>query len=438
MTSPPSSSIGKRVPCSLPASDAYWTGTSFNENVLPKRPSRGDEGTIPVPTPSFLEYLKKGPPTTRQRLGETCRDSWAFTLCFSVEMALQLSYEKLGVRFTNRYLSVDYLLSCYEQGPAEMCGCHGADLPTAFKLVSEQGMVSFSQFPYLSSDVLNLTLGVGMDVVYFCDKKDHLGTCSPCKASLDDYSESVLAASPDIGAFRFIVPCLPCSQPVSPKYFPKQPFVVEGNNLAERIVAVKRELVRTGPLSFALAVDADVLTSLLSGGSPPRVTQTHEGLFYRPHRVVKDASFYAALLLGYSETPEKQPVWICPLQVSGGGFGYDLLTENGTVEGLFNIDMNDEVAGTLSRVISFEEVQIITGDDARPRPLGRQDPFLIDLASEMATSKQAVMSNTMTSLKEVKKARTSLGPLFWTSLVFVALLALVFIWIVSSRSHDAM
>ena len=108
------------------------------------------------------------------------------------------------------------------------------------------------------------------------------------------------------------------------------------------------------------------------------------------------------------------------------------------MEGLFNIDMNDEVAGTLSRVISFEEVQIITGDDARPRPLGRQDPFLIDLASEMATSKQAVMSNTMTSLKEVKKARTSLGPLFWTSLVFVALLALVFIWIVSSRSHDAM
>jgi hypothetical protein len=433
MTSLPPS-VAAPVPCSLPENDSYWGGASFEDSVLPIGPSRVDDKKLMVPEPSFLDYLKKGVPKTRQRLGESCRDSWAFALCASVELALQLSYEKLGANFMNRYLSAEYLLSCYEQGPSGMCGCRGADLPTAFKLVSERGVVSFSQFPYISSDVLNLPLRGGIDVVYFCENTDHLGTCPPCKASLENYSESVLAASPDIGAFRFIVPCLPCSQPATPKYFPKRPFLVGGNDVTARIAAVKRELLRVGPLCFALAVDVEVLTSLLSGGSPPRVANPHEGLFYRPRHVAKDASFYAALVVGYSETPAKRPFWVCHLQVSGGGFGYNLVTETGVVNGLFNVDMSDELAGTLSRVVSFEEVQIFTGDDVRPRSLSRKDPFLVDLASPAKVSTAVEDSSRTESLTAQGRNMHMFGRFFWISLSIVVVLALGLFWVAFPRS----
>ena len=330
-------------------------------------------------------------------------------------------------------MSPEYLLSCYERGPSGMCGCRGADLPTALKVISELGMVSFSQFPYVSSDVLNLPRREGIDVVYFCGNSDHLGTCRPCKASLEDYSESVLSASPDVGAFRFVVPCLPCAQPVSPKYFPVRPFVLGGGDLRERVAVVKAELVRIGPLCFALAIDSEGLTSLLFGGTPPSVTQPHEGLFYRPRRIVTDGSFYTALIMGYSKTPSNEPFWVCHLQVSGGGFGYELKTGSRVVGGLFNVDMEDEVVGTLSRVVSFEEMRIQTVNDGSPRSLRRGDPFLADLASARMVSNNVHASGVMTaSLRREARKGWAFKHAHWLIYASVACVALVLLWVVVS------
>lgn len=377
-----------------------------------------------------------GLPQTRRRLEELCRDSWAFAICTSIELALVLAYEKLGSHFLNRYMSAEYLLSCYEEGPMQVCGCRGADLPTAFKIASELGVVTFNQFPYISSDALNLPLHGGIDVVYFCENTTHLDTCPPCKATLEDYSETVLAASPDIGAYRFTVPCLPCSQPISPKYFPLRPFIVDADGKAARSAAIKAELLRVGPLSFALAVDVEALTALFSGGSPPMVSNVAEGLFYRPNHLLDEASFYTALLVGYSETAAQPPFWICHLQLSGGGFGYDLDAGDGVVTGLFNVDMNDEVAGTLNRVVSFEDVLILTATDAAPRPLSRGDPFLTAKVGETESS-QPLLPQQATSYKGITQPKLRRNATFWTLLIFFSFSVLVLLWIAFRVVTDA-
>ena len=377
----------KNSVCSVELYGSYWAGTFFSEGVLPRREAHVSTSS-PVPPPTiFLDYLKEGLLLPQHRSSESCRDSWAFSISAAVQCAAVLAYKRIGVRFVNRYMSAEYLLSCYEVGPTYVCGCLGDDLPEVLQAVSQRGIVTFDQFPYVTTRASNLKLYGNIDVVYFCEHEDHLGTCRPCKETLQDYVETVLSASPDEGSYRFTVPCLPCSQPVAPKYFPTDPFHVMAKgaeDIQAQASAIQRELVRIGPLCGALAVDIEAFTVLLSGGTPPVVGEPSAGLFYRPRHVDEQGPLHTALIVGYSVSDSNAPFWICRAHVGASDFGYSLQIGEKTVDSLFNVGMYDQVSQLSRHVVSFEEVSILTKPGGTPHALQRDDPLTEALSKKVS------------------------------------------------------
>ena len=377
----------KNSVCSVEVYGSYWAGTFFSQGVLPRRETHSSLSSSGPPPKVFMDFILEGLLPHQHRSSESCRDSWAFSVSAAVQCAAMLAYKRMGVRFLNRYMSAEYLLSCYEVGPTYLCGCLGDDLPEVLQAVSQQGIVTFDQFPYVTTRASNLKLYSNIDVVYFCEHEDHLGTCRPCKETLQDYVETVLSASPDEGAYRFTVPCLPCSQPIAPKYFPTDPFhvMVEGAEDKEaQASAIQKELVRIGPLCVALAVDIEAFTVLLSGGTPPVVGEPSAGLFYRPRHVDKKGPLHTALLVGYSAFDSNAPFWICRAHVGASDFGYSLQIGEKTVDSLFNVGMYDEVSQLSRHVVSFEEVSILTKPGGTPHSLQREDPLTEPLSKKVS------------------------------------------------------
>jgi len=379
----------KNSVCSVESYGSYWAGTFFSEGVLPRREAHFSTLSSVPPPKIFIDYLKEGLPLPqpKHRFSESCRGSWAFSVCAAIQCAATLAYKRMGVQFLNKFMSAEYLLSCYEVGPTYVCGCLGDDLPEVLQAVSQRGIVTFDQFPFITTTASNLKLYRTMDVVYFCEHEDHLGTCRPCKETLQDYVETVLSASPDEGSYRFTVPCLPCSQPAVPKYFPTDPFhvMVQGAEDAQaQASAIQRELVRLGPLCVALAVDIEAFTVLLSGGTPPVVGEPSAGIFYRPRHVDKQGTLHTTLLVGYSVTDSNAPFWICRAHVGASDFGYSLQIGEKTVESLFNVEMYDEVSQLSRHVVSFEEVSILAKLGGTPRALQRDDPLTEALSKKVS------------------------------------------------------
>jgi hypothetical protein len=304
------------------------------------------------------------------------------------------------------------------------------------KEVSQKGIVTFAQFPYVTTRASNLKLYSNMDVVYFCEKEEHLGTCGPCKENLQDYVETVLSASPDEGSYRFTVPCLPCAQPIAPKYFPTDPFHVmvgDAKDAQAQASAIQKELVRTGPLCVALSVDVEAFTVLLSGGVPPVVGEPSAGLFYRPRHVDEKGPLHTALLVGYSAPDLSPPFWICRAHIGDSDFGYSLQIGEKTVDSLFNVGMFDEVSQLMKHVVSFEEVSILTNPGGTVRALQRDDPLTEPLSQKVALESrpspsfdQSVQSS---SSHNPPETRHFTGLFFWSVIaVLVTLTLLVILW----------
>lgn len=375
------SSPAVRPPCSPSDAGSYWEGTKFSSDKLPRRPSLGSSAPA-----SFTQYLSADLLLPPGDYLETCRDSWAFAVSAALQCALTLQYARLGLRFTNRSMASNYLLSCFDLGPADMCGCLGCDLPAVYLELSRVGLVTFSQFPYYTSEDLGRKLYADLDVEYFCRNRDRNGSCRPC-ASAAEYQEVVLAASRDQGSFRFLVPCLPCTQPQVPRYYPSQPFVLDGGGrVEERAEAVRRELVRLGPLCVAISLDLEAFSSLFSGGSPPVVDSVDRGLFYTPRASHVVAGHQQAVLLvayqsrsgaGEGDASSDAAFWVCQSPNGSSNFGYALNDRGALIRGLFNVAMLDATAGLLDRVLSFDRMLIQTQPKDEPRELGPGDPFVV-------------------------------------------------------------
>jgi hypothetical protein len=384
-------------PCVKPDDDlSSWTDVTFTQGVLPRRvySSLGSGLLEGEASKSFLEYLNTPMLKLRRQQRATCRDSWGYAVSGCIQYATELAYARKGFRFKNYIMSEDFLLTCYEDGPRSMCGCFGADLPSVFKNVSRSGMVTAQQFPYISATDLSFWRELGSETVYYCDRLDYHGTCRPCQNTLQDYTETVLRASPNEGGFRFHVPCLPCSQPLVPRYYPKNPFhVYPGDDATteEKAAAIRVELIRTGPLCAAITVDVEALSTLRSGGNPPIVSSVDDGIFYNPIAARAEANgslLISALIVGYAEDrlANGTPFWICRTFVGENRVGYTLRIGERLVDNLFNVYMYDESSKLLDHVVSFDSVDIVTSLHREPGELGADDPFLEPLVSKIGFS----------------------------------------------------
>jgi len=363
----------------------YMVGATFKKGVLPSKVPQSSA----VSVDSFTTYLlTPGILIKRRQKYGYCRESWAFALTGSLEHAVWLAYDRMGFVFENGHMSTEFLLSCYEQGPHGMCGCFGADLPTAVQAVSRHGLVTFSQFPYVSSTSVNILPYSPLNTYYYCEDQSHLGTCRPCDASQDGYVETTLSASPDVGSYRVIVPCLPCSKPTAPKYYPKQPFHVAGDSslsLQQRVDVVKAELLRLGPLCAALGADLEALSALQSGGHAPQVPLLSDGVFYKPRHMYPD-KYHCVLIVAFHDPgnvstqetgPSSRAFWVCRTADGNDDFGYTLTSPNHTVDNLFNVGMYDvDASWLLDRVVSFEGVLIQAEANGPLRDLTSGDPFI--------------------------------------------------------------
>lgn len=388
--------------CTEKVIGSFWSGTLFSLGVLPMQESKSIDSSEKVPPTSFLEYLTQDLIHPLRQSREDCRDSWAFAVSRCLQYATALAYKRMGLQFDNLYMAEDYLLSCYEVGPMQMCGCLGDDLPNVMKNVSERGIVTASQFPYLTSTFLSMELFGKIDSVYYCTKENHLGTCAPCEETLQDYTETTLSASPDEGSYRFTVSCMPCVQPKAPKYFPKEPFhIYAGPNPSaqEQAIAVQKELVRTGPLCAALAVDAEAFTTLLSGGKAPVVTRASQGLFYRPHHITDANTYRTVLIVGYvgQRTSDDGPsFWICEAHMGSSDFGYTLQVGTKVLKNLFNIELYDQVSRILENVVSFEKIQVLTDPSSSPHDLRSDDPLVAPMKT-IIESQRSIAPSTRVS-----------------------------------------
>jgi hypothetical protein len=400
------------VRCSL-SDDAPWESSAFSYDALPtRRPSVSPE----APT-VFEAYLT--PDVLKERRNEraACRESWAFVLSGAVQYATWLAYARLGLFFDNSHMSVEYLLSCYEEGPHAMCGCLSGDLALAFRAISERGEVTFRQFPFVASMSLSQNVFSRQEEELYCQYRSHLGTCGPCEGSEKKYVVTALAASADKGSFRYVVPCVPCQKAVEPKYFPTSPFRIVAPSPEELAACVRSELARFGPLPAALALDREAFGALKRGGVDLVVERTEQGVYYRPRHPEADL-FHAVLIVGYG-TAAGGSYWICRTSHGKGPFGYALAASGGIVRGLFNVDVAEAPDVLLDRVLSAEKMTITSGGEER-RDLSSKDPFVYE---KTAPTSPALISNATETVSSKDASRGPESHLRWWSLLLFLIFA---------------
>ena len=376
-----------------------WAHSTFKLNVLPRRSRAASPPLEPNP-PVFEDYLSLKT-VLKQRRDEDpqCRESWAFVLSGAVQYATWLAYDRLGLHFDNTHMSVEFLLSCYFVEPNGMCGCFGADLPTALQAISEHGEVTFRQFPFVAAGSVNQEVYSGLESLYFCQDRSWHGTCPPCNAGDANFIISALAGSVKKGGVRFVVPCTPCHWPSGPRYFPQKPFHIIPTQEGE---AVKTELRRLGPLCAALGLDAESFAALQAAGEAPHVKRTRDGLFYRPTRMSADGIYQAVLIVAYHDADaDGDGFWVCRTSHGRDDIGYTLTVGSREVIGLFNVPMSLPGSWLIDRVLSFNSIEVRRQPGAALTVLGPGDPF---------TGAPAKASGTAASVAAPSSASPSAAP----------------------------
>ena len=353
-------------------------GCSFSD-ALPHQRSPSRMTTTPS---KFLDYCR--PNLLKQRRSESagCDEAWAFCLSGALHHWTFLAYDRMDLFFAQKDFSVEYLLSCFDLGPVAMCGCRTADLPAALRAISEKGVVGFLQFPFVSSALLDRETFTSAPESLYCIDRSHLGTCPPCSKS-KPYRESFISASTDRGGFRGLASCLPCEAPLSPRYFPKEPFRISGADPADQQLQIKMELLRMGPLPACLSLDENAFQALERGGAEFQTRSPEQGVFYSPSVAAASlSSFQPVLVVGYTDW-----FWILRSSHGRGSFGYALLLEDGTsVDNLFNVSFQDSVSALDGRVLSCKEIGIQAASSGSPTPLSLSDPFLLPFPSRGAAA----------------------------------------------------
>lgn len=332
----------------------------------------------------FLSFLAGGLLQKANVQGK-CGSCWAFGIAQSLQYATALAYRRLHRFFRPRYMSVQYLLSCYEKQDV-MCGCRGGDLAEAFKVVASGGTVLEQDFRYDNGEDPRQSVASG-DVICAQNAGHFLGTCRPCGSSEEPVREGTT------------ISCIPCGgQPLWPRYYPSRPFRVssQASPLDQRVRAIKQELRRVGPLCGVLGVDREAFQALhgFNGRVVERVT---EAPVYAPATVSKTAVKHAVLIVGYydpwardkrTEGLRSQAVWVCR-NSWGGDWGYRIRAtriEDGgdgatahlvrtALGGFFNVSMYEhaDAIQLVNQTVSFQEVMVQFEEDPNPRALRASD-----------------------------------------------------------------
>ena len=394
-------------------SGEVWVDCLFDADALPlKEPPGGSAASVLGASFEYVyEVLAERRPQER-----TCRSGWAFALTGAVQAAVLLSYRRRGLLFDNHHMSVEFLLSCTSV-PDLVCGCLGAGLCSALLRLSELGLVTFRQFPYVEATAPTDPVS-RVSLNYYCLDTSVNDACRPCEPSLADYVETAQASATAKLASFFTVPCMPCVQPVAPRYYPTRPFrVIDAVwSFERRAAAIKRELLRMGPLAAALKVQGEAFRRLSPSSRASAPTQ---GVFYHPGEAAADG-LHAVLVVGYWDRyPETgkledrdRAFWV--LRSSWPDLGYAIEVDGSEaaggrrrISGLFNLNMYGAGAGALEGVLSFEEVRITSDPTLPPRALGPDDPL--------------VLSRSLLSEKPSKRSFGS-RKILWTLLVLLGAL----------------
>ena len=413
------------VECSL-LDDLPWPSSTFLLEVLPQR----EPLVLSDPPTVFEDYLTSQVLKQRRDESITCRESWAFVMSGMMQYATWLAYNRLDLLFDNSHMSVEYLLSCYQKGPSALCGCLSADLPTALQAISEHGEVTFNQFPFVASMTVSQDVYSRREDALYCQDKSHLGTCRPCDPHTDRYVVTTLAASADKGSFRYVVPCFPCQRAVGPLYFPTRPFHISGSSPEVLIACIKSELKRVGPLPASIGLDEESFAALQRGGSDLQVNHTDQGVYYRP-RHMKEDLFHAVLIVGYVSA-SRGSYWICRTSHRKGSFGYTFVGvgKDNLVDGLFNVDMQEDPNVLINRALSFEKIMIALRKGEALTDLNKHDPGVFQKTSPASVLTTVSVGQTSPSQKTEKNPRRRVSKLWiWTLLFFLCFLIISYILI---------
>jgi len=379
-----------------PAPAPRLYSTFFTAAALPLQD--GDAGG--APPAEFLDHLSDGL-LSPARVQGACGSCYSFAITGALRYAIALRYGRLGGYFTPKYLSQQYLISCYQVAGA-MCGCNGGDLALALAYLQAHGLPTFLQFPYVNGadDVTPQEASLH----YVCEpnvlRGNSLGTCAPCRRDEPSYETVVTNAELASGLFASKAPvqlktsCIPCDVVGGPLYFPQPRRLYDpARSLDENVAALKRALVQYGPLCTALRVNQkdfirlDVRAPLFPLANRP---------VYAPASAPELTSpLHAVIVVGYSDLDRDAAVWVCrnswgddfgSFVPDAPGFALDgdgrLVRTARKLGGLFLVAMYRQVeqSALLEHAVSISDVLIQMPAEAAPRALRLDDPFVVPLA----------------------------------------------------------
>lgn len=372
--------------------------TSFTPDALPTSGTGGAAGDDAAAPREFLTYLSNAMLAPARAQG-SCGSCYSFSISGAIGYGLFLAYERLGGYFSARYISQQFLVTCYQVEGA-ICGCNGGDLAKALAYVQEHGVPTFRQFPYVN----------GPDVVtpdatnhYICEaslqRGNSLGTCAPCRPGEPSY-ETVLSRAELTGGLvtdesalvQVKASCLPCRSVGGPRYFPTPIRVFDpAKSLEEATALAKRLLATHGPLCTALRINQEEFLKL--GVRGPLLPLRSTPVYAPRYAPAASAPLHAVLIVGYSDPGDRDAaVWICRNSWGDAWASYLpgaamwALDSTGAVVrrshspgGFFLVSMYRaaDVTGIMEHAVSVGDLRVRMPDETAPRSLRVNDVFVV-------------------------------------------------------------
>lgn len=435
----------------------FFYNTTFDDTAIPARTPSDDLGA-PLSEgqrKQYLDIVESGLLAPARNQGR-CGSCWAYAVTGAIQYSTALTYQRLGGFFNNDFMAPQLLLSCVEK-PGTACGCFGGDLAKVMNFVSDQGIVTFRQFPYENDSSVETQEG---QVHYVCRPNEeaesaYLGTCAPCKKGEVDYEQVVpvlKGIAQKTTQFATLSSCMPCGSVGPPFYFPKKCFKVfsAAQSIEENVEALKRLLVSKGPVCATLRVNQEDFAKAGKDTSLQDLPPSKAPV-YAPKSTPSTGALHSVLVMGFYDpwvsdrTPEqrKKAYFLCR-NSWGPTWGFRLrakryrLSARGVVEltdetlgGFFCVSMYEayQQIGLLQTAVAIPQVLVKTLGDAQPRALRLTDPFVVRLqaaagraAAEKESARDLLLSETSPPLKKKRK----LPVVLWLTLaVLLAILLLV-------------
>lgn len=429
------------------ASPPMLYNTTFAPEALPLRDHAAHEAAASSP-PELLEYLYDAV-LQPARVQGSCGSCYSFSISAAIAYSLALTYRRLGGYFAARYISQQYIVTCYEVEGA-ICGCNGGDLAKALAYLKEHGVPTFVSFPYVN----------GADDVtpeasnhYLCEanlqRGNSLGTCAPCQEGEPSYETAVSRAELDSGLFsakpavQVKASCLPCASVGGPLYYPQPCRIYDpAKSLEENVEVAKRLLGQYGPLCTALRVNQAEFLKL--GARQPLFPLAALPVYAPSSAPELTAPLHAVLVVGYSDLDRESAVWICrnswgdhwgahvadapALDLDAHGA---IIHTRRTLGGLFLVSMYHQttVTAVLEHSVGICGVLTKAPGDAAPRSPRLGDAFVLPLPFSVLAELRRRRVGPGVAAAGPRRAWLAAGMLLLVGGVAAGLFLLVALWL---------